>query len=706
MQRQKDSYVKNQVSKVLLITSCFVMVSDIWAAASSQVGNALDLANKIYNTAPTLISSKQISLSGLTPAVQQWAGFEPSEVNTLTYTFSDNTSQTMSWNANNYMVIALSNSAVANQKYTNLIVVPQGKTISSIDVADAQMGEPSWTNFVSGLATAVTNLQASQVIVIATDQNKNINAYVISNISSLLGITSTTTSATTSTAAKSTTATSAPATPTSTLNIASIGSLTPQIVPAANIQTVNGALNPQGALHSWAFNISGDPGEVNWYCFLKDIWNKTSNPWSLGSYGGLGVATSIPSAVQTAMINAFNAGQVSMSLLAFDANGKYISTMVNGQYSDISIQTFALYIFDQQGNVIPGTPISFPSQNYIGNYTNNPLEKGDNKFLLLGFGISQETTSLTYPFIVTITNPNASTTSLASKVIASSAASISGFDVGGAMNAQLHLDLQIGNQTYVCANNYSINNPTNKTYPAAGAIPLTSLVNSLNALSYAQWVEGVYLSLVQGTNAVWVYAQDSNSKVLGSAQIPNMTTVSGNVQWGGSFASMQSVAYNKTVLYQVAGNVIPLSAGQSLQALNYFLEFYVGYTQMYSPVNLATQLTTINQVLAQGSDVALNLILDTTTTPGYYTMTVDGYNVSTKQSIFNMVIPAANLAVFYDGTNAYFGNYILGSIQTAGMVQYQRSAGTNGTPPADAATAMPTVQMSGNPDNVWILIQA
>ncbi len=128
-------------------------------------------------------------------------------------------------------------------------------------------------------------------------------------------------------------------------------------------------------------------------------------------------------------------------------------------------------------------------------------------------------------------------------ILTTSAQLISGFHVGGWTMSQMHVDLVIGNNHYILGNKLS-------GYSPAGAIALANLVSSVNALNYEQWQNGIYFTIVPATNSVWVFAQDSNGKVLGSDQIPGLTTISGNVTWAGNFVSGISLPWNKSALYK------------------------------------------------------------------------------------------------------------------------------------------------------------
>jgi len=81
MQRKIDSYLKNPISKVLLLASFCSIYSNIWTAANMQVTNALKLANAVHgNTGsnispammvPKITVAKISDLSSAIPGIKQ-----------------------------------------------------------------------------------------------------------------------------------------------------------------------------------------------------------------------------------------------------------------------------------------------------------------------------------------------------------------------------------------------------------------------------------------------------------------------------------------------------------------------------------------------------------------------------------------------------------------------------------------------------------
>jgi hypothetical protein len=137
------------------------------------------------------------------------------------------------------------------------------------------------------------------------------------------------------------------------------------------------------------------------------------------------------------------------------------------------------------------------------------------------------------------------------------ATSINGFSIGNVNLSDLHVDLTIGTTLYLCANNDTTYTP----YISIGAaklpaFALTSLFSTLNQLPASDWQNGIYMMLVEqldtnNNSTIMLYAYDSSYKLLGSAQIPGLSSITGYVTWGGSFVeNPQNVLWNTPVLYK------------------------------------------------------------------------------------------------------------------------------------------------------------
>lgn len=129
--------------------------------------------------------------------------------------------------------------------------------------------------------------------------------------------------------------------------------------------------------------LSGNQG----YAFIKDPWNKTSEPYT--SVGEQGVAAlQKGSGAYQSIVNAMNAGAsptMTLVVLGFDKNNNFIADIIANAKE---LNSFVLYAFDATGNPLAGFPISFTPSSIVGvgSYTLQPAATAPAVFEFGGLG--------------------------------------------------------------------------------------------------------------------------------------------------------------------------------------------------------------------------------------------------------------------------------------------------------------------------------
>jgi hypothetical protein len=107
----------------------------------------------------------------------------------------------------------------------------------------------------------------------------------------------------------------------------------------------------------------------------------------------------------------------------------------------------------------------------------------------------------------------------------------------------LHIELMIGNKTYILANQ------PGSGYQGDGT-EVSGVTNVLNDLKWSDWQSGVYLTLNSANNTVSINAKNLQNKAIASGTLPGLTSLPAKVKWAGSECPPVSLNSNVTVLYQ------------------------------------------------------------------------------------------------------------------------------------------------------------
>ena len=269
-----------------------------------------------------------------------------------------------------------------------------GFAVQIYDVNDNLIGNPIQlsSDLVSGLKSAFTSGDFTSIIGVNSAPIPGTVVYPISlTLENISGWTS------------SQQATPSGASSTNTQSTSPTITTLSQYVSTYSIPSVNQVTKASPSITEFNFNVNGNqtilPGQGGWpgaYAFIKDPWNNVTTEFSSGK----GVSAVIPSTITTVFdqFNSNSIDKVSLALLATDDQGNSISDLTK-----TVPKTMDLYVFDQNGNIV-GSPVSFPASNAVGmtttpKFTTNALAVG-----LSGAPFDQ----VTYPFVITITNPSSS----------------------------------------------------------------------------------------------------------------------------------------------------------------------------------------------------------------------------------------------------------------------------------------------------------
>ena len=136
------------------------------------------------------------------------------------------------------------------------------------------------------------------------------------------------------------------------------------------------------------------------YFFLEDSSNGTPNTAAFANNSGVaGIVkgSSIEAEIQNTIVQN---GTCTMALFGFDANGNYITNILDPQTPP---DHFELYIFDGNGNNLPSSPVKFNPSDYVGlgSYQLQSKATAPATFYLDGLGLLNGQ-SLNYPCAFTI----------------------------------------------------------------------------------------------------------------------------------------------------------------------------------------------------------------------------------------------------------------------------------------------------------------
>ncbi len=315
-----------------------------------------------------------------------------------------------------------------------------------------------------------------------------------------------------------------------------------------------------------------------------------------------GLSIAIPTAVESVLKSASN---FKIALLVRDSNNNVISDL-SAVLKKLTQLYFYIYLFDQNNNLIPGTPLVYPVVSKSG----SPLitNKQPNTITINGFGLPGNM-AMPYPFLLN-TAPGSFTVS-----------SVQTQSFGVSQNGQpsntdtsgLWLRMRInGNAYYLLAKN---SNAGSNASNYQTLLPNFN-TNVLNTLSAQDWQTGIYFSLIQGKNEVHLCVQKADGAPLNisvlketpfSIAIPNTTTLANITDWSfkGSFiADYVTVPSTQTLgLYTAA----PDGTNSTISSINQYIIRSNDVASLNNP-NLPYLSTVVHgQISTSGLWISMNI---------------------------------------------------------------------------------------------------
>jgi hypothetical protein len=272
MQRNIDSYRKNQLSKVLLLASFCTIFSNIWTASSASVTRALKLGYAIKHPGQSTPGQNVPGAAATefvpqAPAVTSDNNFAleagnnnsplPSSLSAPLVWYSIDGSTWLSKTFTDSIVFALSTSSLAKYNYANVILVDAGTQLQHIQFGDSESTTETsfwWGGFTS-LNTALKSLSGDDYVALKYNTSNNqVNFTLFTGTFTQQGQqgAGTATPSTTPTPAQQAQQTATPAATTQTPTV------TPPTAPTANQQGQQGAAGAtpaQQAQQSFSGNI-------------------------------------------------------------------------------------------------------------------------------------------------------------------------------------------------------------------------------------------------------------------------------------------------------------------------------------------------------------------------------------------------------------------------------------------------------------------
>ncbi|MBI2345172.1 hypothetical protein HYV10_03840 [Candidatus Dependentiae bacterium] len=289
----------------------------------------------------------------------------------------------------------------------------------------------------------------------------------------------------------------------------------------------------------------------NGYAFIQDFWNKCSNNKFSGTSGIAGLSSQ-GKGYASLLAKMQKEIPVTLVLLAFDANNNYIEDIIKTAPSG-----FALFGYDQNGQILQGFPITFNASDYVGlgKYQIKSGAQGPAIFVFDGLRAASGLTKLQYPFALNI---NWKILPIAVQNISSH--SLYSYLSGIIEQAWLSVSFKSDQSDHhLMINNYNVQahqsiSNVSKEYATA------YMTNNFNPLSSSNLADGVILSFVSYRTKSYVYAQNIQGKFLGWAELINM-----NNQLPNSY--IISGAYLSSVITVDTSKAFLITSSKSLTGL-------------------------------------------------------------------------------------------------------------------------------------------